>query len=316
MLQLWGKNQNLDLGQQEKFLITIVGPTAIGKTATSTALARFFNSEIISADARQFYKEMSIGTAVPSPSELDKVPHHFIHHISIEKDYSVGDYEIDAIHLIENKFKQKDKLFLVGGSGLYIDAVLKGLDDFPVIAPKVREELQKVFLENGISTLQKKLQQLDPGYYKVVDKNNAHRLIRALEVCIGSGKPYSSFLKKKSKNRNFNVLKIGLKADRELLYERINNRVDLMMEAGLLNEAKELYDRRHLNALQTVGYKELFSFLNEEISLEKAIEEIKKNSRRYAKRQLTWLRKDTEIKWFEFDDDVNDIIKYIKLKTS
>ncbi len=316
MLQLWSKNQNLDLGQQEKYLITIVGPTAIGKTATSIALARFFNSEIISADARQFYKEMSIGTAVPSPSELDKVPHHFIHHISIEKDYSVGDYEMDAIQLIENKFKQKDKLFLVGGSGLYIDAVLKGLDDFPIIAPKIREELQKVFLESGISTLQKKLQQLDPGYYKVVDKNNAHRLIRALEVCIGSGKPYSSFLKKKSKKRNFNVLKIGLKADRELLYGRINNRVDLMMEAGLLNEAKELYDRRHLNALQTVGYKELFSFLNKEISLEKAIEEIKKNSRRYAKRQLTWLRKDTEIKWFEFDEDVNNIIKHIKLKTS
>tara|TARA_R110002072_G_scaffold182067_1_gene338223 strand:- start:4210 stop:5151 length:942 start_codon:yes stop_codon:yes gene_type:complete len=313
---LWSKNQNLDLGQQEKYLITIVGPTAIGKTATSIALARFFNSEIISADARQFYKEMSIGTAVPSPSELDKVPHHFIHHISIEKDYSVGDYEMDAIQLIENKFKQKDKLFLVGGSGLYIDAVLKGLDDFPIIAPKIREELQKVFLESGISTLQKKLQQLDPGYYKVVDKNNAHRLIRALEVCIGSGKPYSSFLKKKSKKRNFNVLKIGLKADRELLYGRINNRVDLMMEAGLLNEAKELYDRRHLNALQTVGYKELFSFLNKEISLEKAIEEIKKNSRRYAKRQLTWLRKDTEIKWFEFDEDVNNIIKHIKLKTS
>ncbi|MCR9182956.1 MAG: tRNA (adenosine(37)-N6)-dimethylallyltransferase MiaA [Flavobacteriaceae bacterium] len=304
------------MGQQEKYLITIVGPTAIGKTATSIALGSFFNSEIISADARQFYKEMRIGTAVPSPSELDIVPHHFIHHISIERDYSVGDYEMDAIQVIENKFKQKDKLFLVGGSGLYIDAVLKGLDDFPVIAPKIREELQKVFLESGISTLQKKLQQLDPGYYEVVDKNNAHRLIRALEVCIGSGKPYSSFLKKKSKKRDFNILKIGLKADRKLLYERINNRVDLMMEAGLLNEAKVLYDRRHLNALQTVGYKELFSFLNEEISLEKAIEEIKKNSRRYAKRQLTWMRKDTEIKWFEYDEDVNNIIKHIKLKTS
>ncbi len=293
-----------------------MGPTAIGKTATSIALSGFFNSEIISADARQFYKELRIGTAVPSPSELDEVPHHFIHHISIERDYTVGDYENDAIHLIENKFKEKDKLFLVGGSGLYVDAVVKGLDNFPVVSPKIREELQKLFLESGISTLQKKLKQLDPEYYEVVDKNNAHRLIRALEVCIGSGKPYSSFLKKKSKKRNFNVLKIGLKAERKLLYDRINKRVDLMMEAGLLNEAKELYDRSHLNALQTVGYKELFLYLNNEITLEKAVEEIKKNSRRYAKRQLTWLRKDEEIKWFEFDEDVNQIIEYIKLKTS
>jgi len=293
-----------------------VGPTAIGKTATSIKLAKYFNSEIISADARQFYKEMRIGTAVPSPSELAEVPHHFIHHISIKRDYSVGDYEKDAIYLIENKFKESDMLFLVGGSGLYIDAVLRGLDDFPVVSPKIREELQKVFLESGILTLQNKLQQLDPEYYEVVDKNNAHRLIRALEVCIGSGKPYSSFLKKKSKKRNFKILKIGLKADRELLYGRINKRVDVMMEEGLLNEAKELYDRRQLNALQTVGYKELFLFLKQELTLEEAVEEIKKNSRRYAKRQLTWLRKDEEIKWFEYDGDLNHLIDYIKLKTS
>lgn len=293
-----------------------MGPTAIGKTATSIKLAKYFNSEIISADARQFYKEMRIGTAVPSPSELAEVPHHFIHHISIKRDYSVGDYEKDAIYLIENKFKESDMLFLVGGSGLYIDAVLRGLDDFPVVSPKIREELQKVFLESGILTLQNKLQQLDPEYYEVVDKNNAHRLIRALEVCIGSGKPYSSFLKKKSKKRNFKILKIGLKADRELLYGRINKRVDVMMEEGLLNEAKELYDRRQLNALQTVGYKELFLFLKQELTLEEAVEEIKKNSRRYAKRQLTWLRKDEEIKWFEYDGDLNHLIDYIKLKTS
>ncbi|MEX0996405.1 MAG: tRNA (adenosine(37)-N6)-dimethylallyltransferase MiaA [Flavobacteriaceae bacterium] len=304
------------MGQQEKYLIAVVGPTAIGKTATSIALARFFNSEIISADARQLYKELLIGTAVPSPSQLAEVPHHFIHHISIERAYSVGDYEKEAVHLIEELFKEKDKLFLVGGSGLYVDAVVKGLDDFPLVAQKIREELQKVFLESGITTLQNKLQKLDPEYFEIVDKNNAHRLIRALEVCMGSGKPYSSFLRKKSINRNFKVLKIGLKADRTILYERINKRVDLMMEAGLLNEAKKLFDKRHLNALQTVGYKELFSFFNEEIALEEAVEEIKKNSRRYAKRQLTWLRKDEEIKWFDYDEDVSQIIEYIKLKTS
>lgn len=300
----------------KKYLVVIVGPTAIGKTATSITLAKHFHSEIISGDARQFYKEMSIGTAVPSADELTQVPHHFIHHISIDRNYNVGDYEKEAIHLIEEKFKQNNMLFLVGGSGLYIDAVVKGLDDFPEVSPEIREGLQKLFLESGITTLQNKLQQLDPEYFEIVDKSNVHRLIRALEVCIGSGKPYSSFLRNKSKKRNFKVLKIGLTADRNILYERINKRADLMMKDGLLEEVKGLQSKKDLNALQTVGYKELFSFLNEEITLAKAVEEIKKNSRRYAKRQLTWLRKDEAIKWFEFDEDINHIIKYIKLKTS
>lgn len=304
------------MGYQEKYLVVIVGPTAIGKTATSITLAKFFISEIISADARQFYKEMSIGTAVPSPNELTQVPHHFIQHISIDRNYNVGDYEKEAILFLEEKFKKYNILFLVGGSGLYIDAVVKGLDDFPDVSPEIREGLQKLFLESGITTLQNKLQQLDPEYFEIVDKSNAQRLIRALEVCIGSGKPYSSFLRNKSKKRNFKVLKIGLKADRNILYERINMRVDLMMESGLLEEAKGLLSKKDLNALQTVGYKELFSFLNEEITLTKAIEEIKKNSRRYAKRQVTWLKKDEAIKWFEFDEDINHIIDYIKLKTS
>lgn len=304
------------MSKNQKYLITIIGPTGIGKTRTSIDLAAFFETEILSADSRQFYKEMTIGTAVPSLDQLHKVPHHFIHHLSIENDYSVGDYEKEALQLLQEKFKEKDLLFLVGGSGLYIDAVIKGLDCFPDVDSDIRQGLQNLVFESGIASLQKKLQQLDPDYYKIVDKQNAHRLIRALEICIGSGKPYSSFLGKQNNKREFKVLKIGLTADREILYNRINKRVDLMMEEGLLQEAKFLYDKRHLNALQTLGYRELFSFLNDEISLKEAIIEIKKNSRRYAKRQLTWLRKDEAIKWFEYDEDIEKMTEYIKLKTS
>ena len=294
----------------------MVGPTAIGKTAVSIALAKHFHSEILSADSRQFFKEMSIGTAVPSKEELDAVPHHFIQHISIEDEYNVGDFERDALNLIEEIFKKQDILFLVGGSGLYIDAVLKGLDSFPEVNPKIREELQQVYDKNGIEPLQNQLKQLDPDYYNVVDIQNPHRLIRALEVCIQSGKPYSSFLGKNKPERPFEIIKIGLQADRKVLYDRINMRVDLMIENGLLEEAKNLVHKKHLNALQTVGYKELFSFLEKEISLESAIEEVKKNSRRYAKRQLTWLRKDEAVIWFEYNEPLENIIKYIKLKTS
>ncbi|MEX2349583.1 MAG: tRNA (adenosine(37)-N6)-dimethylallyltransferase MiaA [Flavobacteriaceae bacterium] len=300
----------------QKYLITIVGPTAIGKTSTSIALAKHFSSEIISADSRQFYKEMNIGTAVPTAEELKAVPHHFIQHRSVTDDYNVGDFEKDALLLIEAKFKNHDFIFLVGGSGLYIDAVIKGLDYFPEIKPEIREKLQKVFLEQGLTPLQEKLKSLDPDYYIKVDIHNAHRLIRALEVCIGTGKPYSSFLGIRESKRNFNVLKIGLHAERKLLYNRINQRVDLMMEQGLLDEAKNLFDKRHLNALQTVGYKELFAHLENEMDLDTAVEEIKKNTRRYAKRQLTWLRKDDSIEWFGHDEDINNIIDYIKLKTS
>lgn len=304
------------MSRNSKYLIVVVGPTAIGKTSTSIALAKHFSSEIISADSRQFYNEMNVGTAVPTPEELKKVPHHFIQHISVTNDYNVGDFEQDALRLIEEKFKYHDLLFLVGGSGLYIDAVIKGLDYFPEINPEIRENLQKAFLEQGIVPLQEKLKSLDPKYFAKVDTQNAHRLIRALEICIGTGKPYSSFLGKRETERNFQVLKIGLQTERKLLYDRINRRVDLMMEQGLLKEAKRLFDKRHLNALQTVGYKELFAHLENEMDLDTAVEEIKKNTRRYAKRQLTWLRKDESIQWFEYDDDINNIIAYIKLKTS
>lgn len=299
-----------------KSLIVIQGPTGIGKTNVSIALAQHFNSEIISSDSRQFFKEMQIGTAVPSEKELSVVPHHFIQHISIKEKYTVGDYENEAMQLLEEKFKVNDILFLVGGSGLYIDAVINGLDTFPEIEPKIRAELQEKFDQQGIEPLQIQLKKLDPEYFKVVDYQNPHRLIRALEVCIQSGKPYSSFLGKNKTERNFEVIKIGLRAERSILYDRINKRVDLMIKHGLVEEVKSLVDSKQLNALQTVGYKEIFAYLEQKISLEKAIEEIKKNSRRYAKRQLTWLRKDESIKWFDYNEEINVMIQYIKLKTS
>ncbi|GGD91535.1 tRNA (adenosine(37)-N6)-dimethylallyltransferase MiaA [Planktosalinus lacus] len=302
--------------KNQKYLVTIIGPTGIGKTSTSIALAKEFQSEIISADSRQFYKEMQIGTAVPNEKELTEVPHHFIQHISINQDYNVGDFESDALQLLKEKFKNHDILFMVGGSGLYIDAVLKGLDTFPKVNSQVRLDLQKLFLESGIEALQEKLKLLDPEYYEKVDKNNAHRLIRALEICIGTNKPYTSFLGKKNAGRNFTPIKIGLSAEREIIYNRINNRVNLMIENGLINEVKNLNNKKHLNALQTVGYTEMFAHLEGVITFEKAVEEIKKNSRRYAKRQLTWWRKDESIKWFEYDDKIENIINYIKLKTS
>lgn len=307
---------HLTLAETKKYLIAVVGPTAIGKTAVSIALANHFKSEILSADSRQFFKEMSIGTAVPTEEELAAVPHHFIQHISITDDYNVGDYERDVLQLLEAKFKTHTLLFMVGGSGLYVDAVTKGLDTFPKVDPKIREDLQEIYDQKGLEPLQEQLKKRDPEYYQKVDIQNPHRLIRALEVCIESGMPYSSFLGKNKPERDFEVIKIGLQADRKVLYDRINRRVDLMMEAGLLEEARNLESKKHLNALQTVGYKEMFSYFQNEISLEKAIEEIKKNSRRYAKRQLTWLRKEEAIEWFEYNENIENIIKYIKLRTS
>ncbi|NCT19060.1 MAG: tRNA (adenosine(37)-N6)-dimethylallyltransferase MiaA [Flavobacteriaceae bacterium CG_4_8_14_3_um_filter_34_10] len=304
------------MANKKKHLIVLVGPTAIGKTALSVALAKHFKSEIISADSRQFYKEMSIGTAIPSQEELLEIPHHFIHHISVEQEYNVGAFERDALQLLEEKFQTNDLLFMVGGSGLYIQAVVEGLDTFPKIDPKIRKKLSNTFQENGITFLQKELLKLDFAYYQKVDIQNAQRLIRALEICIGTGKPYSSFLNKNNPTiRNFECIKIGLTADRNLLYNRINQRVDAMMNAGLLNEVEQLLPKKDLNALQTVGYRELFSYFNAEIPLDIAIEEIKKNTRRYAKRQLTWFRKEEEIKWFNFQTPYEEIITHIKSRT-
>jgi len=294
-----------------KYLITIIGPTAIGKTSLSIDLAQHFNCDIISCDSRQFFKEMRIGTAVPSPEELAGAQHHFIQNKSIFENYTVGDFEKEAITKLNKLFITNDYVVMVGGSGLYVDAVLKGFDDFPEIGASVREEVTSNYEKSGIEYLQTELEKRDPNYFEVVAKENPQRMMRALEVCIGSGKPYSSFLNQKKNTRNFTPILIGLEAERSVIYHRINQRVDIMMNEGLLAEAKELFPHKDLNALQTVGYRELFSHFEGEISLEFAIEEIKKNTRRFAKRQLTWFKRNEETKWFDYLTNRNEIINYI-----
>lgn len=291
-----------------KVLIAVVGPTAIGKTALGILLAKHFKSEIVSADSRQFFKEMEIGTAVPSPEELKAVPHHFIQHKSIFEPYSVGDFEKEAIALLDRLFQKMDVTIMVGGSGLYVDAVVSGLDEFPEVDPKTRESLNERLEKEGLKSLQDELKKRDSVYYHIVDLENPHRLIRALEVCITANKPYSSFLNQNKPQRAFKTLYVGIEAPRETIYDRINTRVDLMMEAGLLDEAKKLHPHKHLNALQTVGYKELFEYLDGHCSLEVAVSEIKKNTRRFAKRQLTWLRKNKNILWVNHDTKPTDIL--------
>ncbi|AXT63511.1 tRNA (adenosine(37)-N6)-dimethylallyltransferase MiaA [Aquimarina sp. AD10] len=294
-----------------KNLIVIVGPTAIGKTNLSIQLANHFNCEIISGDSRQFYKEMKIGTAVPSDDELALAKHHFIQHKSIHETYTVGDFEKEALNKLKILFDTNDYAILVGGSGLYIDAVTKGLDYFPEVDINTREQLQKEYDTNGIQTLQERLKVLDKSYYDSVDLQNTHRVMRALEVCLSSGKPYSSFLTSSKKNRPFKCIKIGITADRNIIYDRINMRVDLMIKEGLLDEAKNLYEYKTLNALNTVGYKELFKYFDQEWELDFAISEIKKNTRRFAKRQLTWFKKDTEIEWFDYLSQLDRVTKHI-----
>ncbi|MEM1339173.1 MAG: tRNA (adenosine(37)-N6)-dimethylallyltransferase MiaA [Bacteroidota bacterium] len=293
------------------YLIVIVGPTAIGKTQLAIALAKYFNTEIISSDSRQFYKEMSIGTAVPNQEELQAVKHHCIQHLSIFDPYSVAQFEKECLELLAQLFVEKDIAVLVGGSGLYTDAVLYGLDHFPEVPNEIRRELNSIFTTQGITALQQKLEQIDPAYYQRVDIQNPHRLIRALEVSIASGKPYSSFLGKKPAQRRFVPLLIGLHGEREKIYERINHRVEVMVQRGLLEEAKRLYPHSHLNALQTVGYRELFAYFEGKVTLEEAISEIKKNTRRFAKRQLTWYRKNKSVIWLDYDLPLQQSIEYV-----
>lgn len=296
--------------EKNKYLISISGPTAIGKTGLSVFLAKSINTEIISCDSRQFFKEMKIGTAAPTTEEMDGILHHFIGHLSIFDDYSVGDFEKDAISKIDELFKKYSRLIMVGGSGLYEKAVTDGLDEFPEIDKKFREQLNREFNESGIEQLQNELKAADPEYYKTADIQNPVRLIRALEIFRATGQKFSSFRIGQKTERNFKLIKIGLELPREELYERINKRVDLMMEAGLLEEAKQLYPNRNLNSLQTVGYRELFDYFDGKTDLETAISEIKKNSRRYSKRQLTWYRKDDRIVWFR-PDEKEEILRYV-----
>ena len=299
-----------------KFLITLVGPTAIGKTALSIKLANYYNCEILSCDSRQFFKEMRIGTAVPTDQELSDAKHHFIHNKSIFGNYTVGEFEKEALAKLEELFSVNDYVIMVGGSGLYVDAVLKGFDAFPEIEAGVREKLTQHYEELGITYLQTELERLDPKYFSVVNTENPQRLMRALEVCIGSGKPYSSFLNQKTNERNFVPVKIGLEADRSIIYDRINERVDLMIKEGLVAEAEKLYRHRDLNALQTVGYRELFHYFDGEITFEFAVSEIKKNTRRFAKRQLTWFKNKQDTKWFDYSVNKEIVIEFIKRSTS
>lgn len=303
------------------YLITIIGPTAIGKTSLSIALAQHFGCEIISCDSRQFFKEMYIGTAVPSEDELASAPHHFIQNKSIFDKYSVGDFEIEALEKLDELFVKNNIQIMVGGSGLYVDAVLKGFDEFPDIDEDIRTEINSKFDALGIEFLQHKLQELDPNYYNKLEKENPQtlqnpqRMKRFVEVCIGSGLPYSGFIGKRNSKRNFTPIIIGLESDREIMYDRINQRVELMFEAGLVEEVKQLLPHKDRNALQTVGYRELFDYFEEKCTLEFAAAQIKQNTRRFAKRQMTWFKRTENAVCFDYLTNKDTIAKYIEKLT-
>ena len=293
-----------------KTLVVVVGPTAIGKTELAIHLAKYYGTEIISADSRQFFRETEIGTAKPTQSELQEAKHHFIDSHSITSEFSVGDFEKEALEIINKLFTGNDFAILVGGSGLYINAVCQGFDNIPKAGEGIRQKLNNIFAEQGISVLQEALQKADPVYYSQVDLSNPQRLIRALEVFETTGQPFSSYRIQNIASRPFNIIKIGLNTSREELYNRINRRVDLMMDRGLLKEVEGLLPYRHVNALNTVGYSELFEYLDANVSLQEAIERIKQNTRRFAKRQLTWFNRQDDIKWFQ-PGDTAGIIDYL-----
>jgi len=297
--------------QSTKKLIVIAGPTAVGKTAAAIKLAQQLNTEIISADSRQFYREMSIGTAKPNAEELAQVKHHFIDSHSITENFTVGDFEKDALLLLNQLFKTHDHIIMVGGSGLFIQSVTQGFDDLPVADAAIREQLNQEFAEKGIQYLQDRLKKADPDYHNQVDLNNPQRLIRALEVFEATGKPFSLYRKATINKRPFENIKIVLNLPREELYDRINRRVDLMVEQGLIEEVRSLISHRHMNTLKTVGYNELFDYFDGTTDLQTAIDLIKQNTRRFAKRQLTWFRKDKDMKWMSADDPnlIDEIIK-------
>lgn len=302
------------MSKQRNFLIVVVGPTAIGKTALSIKIANYYNSDILSADSRQFYNEMQVGTAVPEPEELEAANHHFIQNRSIFENYNVGDFEVDALNCLQTLFAEHNIQVMVGGSGLYVNAVVNGLDNFPKVDGKIRDELNARLASEGLESLQNQLKELDELSYHDIAIDNPQRLIRALEICIGTNQPYSSFKTNSKKERDFETIKIGLTADREILYDRINRRVDVMIQNGLLEEAKTLLPHKNLNALQTVGYRELFAYFEGNTDKDFAVSEIKKNTRRFAKRQLTWFRKDEDINWFDFETPFDEISALIDSK--
>ena len=294
----------------KKYLIVLVGPTASGKTKLSIDIANLYDAEILSADSRQFYKELEIGTAKPNKVELSQAKHHFINNLSIHDNYSVGKYKTEVDSILINYFKKNNYAVLVGGSGLFIDVVCNGIDDIPKVPNEVRNKVREYYKINGLNYIQNLLKKYDKKHYNVIDLSNPQRILRALEVCIYTKKPFSSFLIKKQQKNNFHLIKIGLNPPREMLYENINSRVDLMIKNGLIDEALNLVDFKNLNSLQTVGYKELFDFFDNKISEKEAIDLIKRNTKKYAKKQMTWFKRDRDIKWFVKID--NSIFEYIK----
>lgn len=287
--------------QEKPTLIVLLGPTGIGKTDLSLSIATALDCEIISADSRQLYRDMQIGTAAPTAEQLQTVPHHFVGTLGLEEYYSAAQYETDVLNFLSTAFLQHDKMLLTGGSMMYIDAVCDGIDDIPTISTEVREKVMQKYKAEGLDVLCEELRSLDPQHYAEVDLKNPRRVIHAIEVCYMTGNTFSSFRTRTRKERPFHILKIGLQREREELFNRINARVDAMIEGGLVEEARRLYSYRHLNALNTVGYKELFAYFDGEMDLSMAIEKIKKNTRVYAKKQMTWFKKDTDIHWFHPD---------------
>ena len=296
-----------------KNLLVIIGPTGVGKTELSLRIAENFGTEIVSADSRQLYANLKIGTAAPTPEELQRGPHHFIGTLQLTDYYSAAQYEEDALKLLDRLFQTKDVVILTGGSMMYVDAVCKGIDDIPTVDEETRKTLLERYEKEGLEQLCAELKLLDPDYYKIVDLKNHKRVIHALEICYMTGKTYTSFRTQEKKTRPFRMIKIGLTRDREELYARINQRVDIMMEQGLLDEVKQVYPYRQLNSLNTVGYKELFNYLDGEWALPFAIDKIKQNSRIYSRKQMTWFKRDEEIRWFHPNQE-EDILTYIKQK--
>jgi len=300
MIPVWDK----------KKLIVIAGPTAVGKTATAIALAQHFGAEIISADSRQIFRELTIGTAKPDEAELRAAPHHFINTHSIQEEYDAAQYGREALECIHTLFRTRDTLILCGGSGLYVKAVLEGFDDIPDVPDEIRENLVREYAQHGLPWLQERMQALDPEHYAVIDQQNPHRLLRALEVRIGTGQSIASFRGQNTVQHPFRIVRIGLELPREVLYARIDQRMDIMIATGLFQEAEALYPYRHHQALQTVGYQEIFDFMDGHYDKEEAIRLLKRNSRRYAKRQLTWFKRDAAMRWFA-PADIMGMLAYI-----
>ncbi len=293
-----------------KTLIVLLGPTGVGKTDLSLSIAEKYHTDVISSDSRQIYEELKIGTAAPTKEQLQRANHYFIGTLHLTDYYSAAQFEADTLALLEKRFQEKDVELMTGGSMMYIDAVCKGIDDIPTVDKETRDEMMKHYEEAGLEQLCRELKLLDPEYYDIVDKKNYKRVIHALEICYMTGKPYTSFRTSANRQRPFRILKIGLNRDREELYERINKRVDIMMEEGLVEEARNVYPLRQMNSLNTVGYKELFQYFDGNWTLDFAVEKIKQDSRNYARKQMTWFKRDPEIRWFHPEEN-NTILDYI-----